>query len=297
MLTWLKRLFGRSQPATAEETAPLSEAEIEAAIAPPSPAIQPLQMMAGSGLSPGRQREHNEDALYMLNTVLAEDNRELPFGIFIVADGMGGHQHGERASAVAARTLARHILQHLYHPFLDYPPASPEASLQEVMSQGILKANQAVLEQVPGGGSTISAVVVVGEQMVIGHVGDSRVTLVHPEGRIETLTRDHSLVQRLVELEQLTPDEAAVHPQRSVLYRALGQSEPFTPDVLIRPFPQHSTVMICSDGLWSVVPEEEIVAILQKELPLPLACAQLVQAANDAGGPDNISVILVKRAR
>lgn len=294
MLTWIKRWFRKSPARSEEETAPLTEAP---AMAPAQPPIAPMQLLAGSGISVGRQRDHNEDALFVMNTVLAEDNREMPFGVFIVADGMGGHQHGEQASAVAARTLARYVLENLYTPFLHYPPASPPESLQEVMQQGILHANQAVLEAVPGGGSTISAVVVLGTQMVIGHVGDSRVCLLHPEGRLETLTRDHSLVQRLVELDQLTPEEAAVHPQRSVLYRALGQAEAFVPDVSIRAFPHRATMLICSDGLWSVVPEERIVSIVRQEPDLAVACSRLVEAANQAGGPDNISVILVRMAQ
>jgi len=291
----IKRLFRKAPSPVEEGTAPLFEsAELTQQ---EEHIIAPAQLVVGSGISVGRQRDHNEDALFVMNTVLAEDNREMPFGVFIVADGMGGHQHGEQASAVATRTLAKYILTHLYEPFLRYPPESPQESLQEVMSQGILRANQAVLDAVPGGGSTISAVMVLGEQMVIGHVGDSRVCLLYPEGRLETLTRDHSLVQRLVELDQLTPEEAAIHPQRSVLYRALGQTETFVPDVLIRSFPQQATVMVCSDGLWSVIEEEQLVSIILEAQDLSVACSRLVEAANQAGGPDNISVILVRKAR
>ncbi len=295
MFERIKRLFRKAPSPVEEGTAPLFEsAELTQQ---EEHIIAPAQLVVGSGISVGRQRDHNEDALFVMNTVLAEDNREMPFGVFIVADGMGGHQHGEQASAVATRTLAKYILTHLYEPFLRYPPESPQESLQEVMSQGILRANQAVLDAVPGGGSTISAVMVLGEQMVIGHVGDSRVCLLYPEGRLETLTRDHSLVQRLVELDQLTPEEAAIHPQRSVLYRALGQTETFVPDVLIRSFPQQATVMVCSDGLWSVIEEEQLVSIILEAQDLSVACSRLVEAANQAGGPDNISVILVRKAR
>ena len=129
--------------------------------------------------------------------------------------------------------------------------------------------------------------------MTIAHVGDSRAYTVSEDGQVEVLTRDHSLVQRLVELGQITDEEAAVHPQKNVLYRALGQGEPFSPDIRTIPTPQHGYLLICSDGLWGVVPEEQIIKIiLESENPQD-ACSALVAAANEAGGPDNITAILV----
>lgn len=296
MFNWFKRLFRKPPPPEREKTAPLTdELDLEELEAPTT--VFPVQFQVGSALSPGRQRDHNEDALLVINTVMADNDREVPFGIFIVADGMGGHQHGEQASAIAARTLARFLLRQLYLGMLQVPPKVPEASLQELMQEGVLQANRTVVEAVPGGGSTLSAVVALGEQMLIGHVGDSRISLLYPERRVEVLTRDHSLVQRLVELDQLTPEEAAIHPQRSVLYRALGQEEGFAPDVLIRPFPPMATLLICSDGLWSVVPDQQILDIVLREPDLTQAAGALVEAANAAGGPDNISVILVRKRR
>ncbi len=109
---------------------------------------------------------------------------------------------------------------------------------------------------------------------------------------MQAVTKDHSLVGRLIELGQITEEEAAVHPQRNVLYRALGQSEPFEPDLDIQTFPRPGHLMICSDGLWGVVPEEEMRRIIMNSPSLPDACQQLTAAANDAGGPDNITVIL-----
>jgi protein phosphatase len=101
------------------------------------------------------------------------------------------------------------------------------------------------------------------------------------------------LVRRLVELGQITEDEAKVHPNRNVLYRALGQSEPFKPDIHTHPLPQPGYMMICSDGLWGVVPDIEIFRIVNSAKNLSMACHDLVEAANAGGGPDNISVILV----
>ena len=111
---------------------------------------------------------------------------------------------------------------------------------------------------------------------------------------MNVLTRNHSLVMRMIELGQLTEEEAAVHPQRNVLYRALGQGEPFLPDVTTFPIPKSHYFLICSDGLWGVVPEEEISQIILSAPNPQVACQLLVNAANDHGGPDNITAILVQ---
>jgi len=105
---------------------------------------------------------------------------------------------------------------------------------------------------------------------------------------------DHSLVRRLIELGQLTEEEAAVHPQRNVLYRALGQTEPFEPEINTMVLPHPGYLLICSDGLWGVVPEAEIFRIVMNAENPSLACHRLVEAANAAGGPDNISVVLLQ---
>jgi len=130
--------------------------------------------------------------------------------------------------------------------------------------------------------------------MIISHVGDSRVYVIDMNGIMRPLTRDHSLVKRLEELGQLTPEEAAIHPQRNVLYRALGQGEPFDPEIITTPLPQPGYLLICSDGLWGVVPNEELGKIIINANTPHQACREMVDAANDAGGPDNITAILVR---
>jgi protein phosphatase len=135
---------------------------------------------------------------------------------------------------------------------------------------------------------------VLGKQMVVGHVGDSRIYVVDMHGNMRPLTRDHSLVKRLEELGQLTPEEAAIHPQRNVLYRALGQGEPFEPEIITAPLPQPGYLLICSDGLWGVVPEEELGQMILSASTPHQACQEMGDAANAAGGPDNITVILVR---
>jgi len=254
----------------------------------------PPQLIVGCGQSPGRQREHNEDALFTLATTFTSDYSNIPFGLFMVADGMGGHQHGELASGIAIRTMAAHIVEKLYTLLLSVKPASPEESLQEIMRNGIQEAHRAIIRATPGGGTTMTAALILGKQLTIAHVGDSRAYLIGSDGDLEMLTRDHSLVKRLVELGQITSDEAAMHPQRNVLYRALGQGEPIDPDLHTTQLPEAGYLLLCSDGLWGVVPEAEIHSIVTHTQNPETACQKLVEAANAAGGPDNISAVLVR---
>jgi protein phosphatase len=168
-----------------------------------------------------------------------------------------------------------------------------DESLQDLMRSAINDAQQAVTQAAPGSGTTLTAALVLGQQMTIGHVGDSRAYAIH-QGGGEPLTRDHSLVKRLEELGQISSKEAAVHPQRNVLYRALGQGEVLEPDIFTAPFPQSGYLLLCSDGLWNVLADSTIFKIVTSARDLQSACQSLVDAANEAGGPDNISVIVVQ---
>lgn len=271
-----------------EATVPLSSK------GPVQKGLNPPQFLTGCGHSIGKQRDHNEDALFTLSSTLLSNEDALPFGLYLVADGMGGHQHGEMASGVAIRAMASHVINRLYSPLFSFTPATQEQTLHEIMETGIQQAHQAILQQAPGGGSTLTGVLVLGDQLTIAHVGDSRAYLFHEDGRLELLTRDHSLVKRLVELGQITTDEAAVHPQRNVLYRALGQGEPIDAEITTAPLPHSGLLLICSDGLWGLVSEDEIVRIVTTYSSPAEACQFLVEAANEAGGPDNITAILVR---
>lgn len=256
--------------------------------------VQPPQLISACAQSIGLQREHNEDALFTLTTTLTSDHNHLPFGLYIVADGMGGHQHGEIASGIAVRSMASFIVERLFLPVLSVKPATPDESLQEIMQAGVQESHRTITKQVPGGGTTLTAVLVLDEQVTIAHVGDSRAYWISPDGSMEALTRDHSLVRRLEELGQITHEEAATHPQRNVLYRALGQGEPIDPDVKTLRLPQGGYLLLCSDGLWGVVPDEEIKRIVTNKTELDEACQALTDAANAAGGPDNITAILIR---
>ncbi|MBI1854612.1 MAG: serine/threonine-protein phosphatase, partial [Chloroflexi bacterium] len=176
------------------------------------------------------------------------------------------------------------------------PTQQPEESLQEIMESAIKESHRIIQKDAPGSGTTVTAALIVGQQVTIGHVGDSRAYAIHPIGRLEQLTRDHSLVKRLEELGHLNKEEAANFPHRNVLIRALGQGEALEVDVFTIPFPQNSTLMLCSDGLWGVVAEQDILRSASEAPNLQRACQNMVAAANLAGGPDNISVILIQMA-
>jgi serine/threonine protein phosphatase PrpC len=154
--------------------------------------------------------------------------------------------------------------------------------LSEVMENATCAANSAVLKIVPDGGTTLTGALVLGEQVILSHVGDSRAYIITGEG-IEQVTRDHSLVQRLKELGQITADEAATHPQRSVLYKAVGQSEGLEVDVISRRLPPGAILLVCSDGLWSLVADSLIYELVRKTTSLQMAGEALVAAANAAG--------------
>jgi serine/threonine protein phosphatase PrpC len=254
-----------------------------------SPHIQ-----VGYGLSPGKQRTHNEDAFFTLTTMFSFNESEMPFGLYVVADGMGGHKNGEIASELAIRTVVGTILTEIYTPLMGLNPEPNELSIREVFYNGIEEANAEIIANSYGGGTTLTAILIIGEQMTIAHVGDSRVYSVDTTGNMEALTRDHSLVKRLQELGQITPEEAAVHPQRNVLYRALGQGEPFEPEIISTARPEDGSLLVCSDGLWSIVGQEGMRAIFKSGVSPQDRCDRLIDAANDAGGPDNISAIVVE---
>ena len=315
MAKFWEKLFGKQEkPDTEADTIPQSPLtaimpvteEVTKPLSPQSSVVLPLegetsrlgldppQLIACCAQSVGRQRDHNEDALFSLTTTMACNGGNIPFGLYIVADGMGGHQHGEIASETGIRAMSEHILTKLYLRLISTDPQPADEPLREILQEGVQLAHEAILENVTGGGTTLTTIVVLSNRMTIAHVGDSRVYSVSINGRMKPLTRDHSLVRRLEELGQLTPEEAAIHPQRNVLYRALGQGEPFEPEIITAPLPQPGYLLVCSDGLWGVVPEERMGEIIKSAPQLSQACQGLVDAANAAGGPDNISAILVR---
>ncbi len=241
----------------------------------------------------GMGRGNNQDSVYGMISASTSSDNVPDVGLFVVADGMGGHQEGERASAITVRVVARYVLNEILVPVLKQEMGDADRpAIADVLRMAVQEANDAVTDAIPEGGTTVTATVIVGDLAYIAHVGDSRAYLITDDG-IEQITRDHSLVQRLIELDHLTPEEAAEHPQRNVLYRAIGQSDVLDVDAITRRLPPRSRLLLCSDGLWNMVSEEAMLETIAQHSDPQTACDQLVQMANARGGPDNITVILV----
>lgn len=252
------------------------------------------QLIVGVAQSVGIQRDHNEDSLFSLTTNLLVDERTINFGLYIIADGMGGHDNGELASRLAVDRLASHVINTLYLPLISSSVDQYDYSLQEVLQAGMLQAHHAIKKETEGGGTTLTAALILGDQVTLIHVGDSRAYYIDPVGDMKLLTRDHSLVKRLEEIGQISSEQAQSDPRRNVLYRAVGQGEPFEPDTTSFHICPGCQLLICSDGLWGVVPDENIATIAGSSIEPQVVCQSLVRAANQAGGPDNISVIIIR---
>lgn len=293
-MNFFRSIFKKKlQAAIDVKTAPLKEEQLRSVNTPAVMRLTPPQCLVGSAQSVGKQRDHNEDALFSFSSVLIDGHSELPFGIFMVADGMGGHLNGELASASAARAFSNYLLTKVYAPFLSQESYIPTESVQELIERAMVEAQNAVIKKAPGGGTTLTCGLALGDQLTIVHVGDSRAYYLYPDGRIKLLTQDHTLVHRLVELGQISETDALTHPQRNMLYRAVGQSDPYRADISTMQIDRPGYLLICSDGLWGLVPERDMLRIVLSNPNPSLVCNKLVEMANEAGGPDNISVILV----
>ncbi|MEB3101236.1 Stp1/IreP family PP2C-type Ser/Thr phosphatase [Ferviditalea candida] len=217
-------------------------------------------------------------------------NRLNGFTLAIVADGMGGHQAGDIASQIAIDTVKRE-LQNIE------PGMSPEECGQRI-ADAVRKANREVFEiassqeQYQGMGTTIVVALVSDELIIIAHIGDSRAYKLDDEFMIQ-LTEDHSLVNELVKSGQISPEEANSHPRRNVLTRALGTDEQVEVDLCIDAWKQEDVLLLCSDGLSSLLDDGQITAILRSGEELQSKANLLVQSALQAGGDDNITVVLL----
>jgi serine/threonine protein phosphatase PrpC len=224
----------------------------------------------------GRQRRANEDSFFARKP------------LFVVADGMGGAQAGEIASGIAVSVFERGLPD---------GPGSPEQRLVGMVGD----ANEQIHDlsvadpEHAGMGTTLTALYVGEEDVAVAHVGDSRL-YVWRDGELRKLTRDHSLVEELVEEGRLTPEEADEHPQRSIITRALGPEHNVQVDSQTFSARDGDVFLVCSDGLTSMVSEAHIAQRLAAGMPLAEAARTLVADANEAGGRDNITVVLVRVA-
>lgn len=257
--------------------------------------VGPSGFQVGLASDPGCVRDHNEDASLAWQCLIAQKGQPPePMGLFIIADGMGGHARGEQASAFAVQFVASHIIRHVCLPLLDDDQGLTEqAPINEILEDSIRLAHQAVSRRLPEAGTTLTMALVLNGEMYIAHVGDSRAYL-GQKGALDCLTQDHSIAARLVEMGQASPEEAAF--QRNILYKALGQGPHIEPDILYHKLEKGRYLLLCCDGLWGKVPEAEMAAIIEAAPTPDAACQNLVARANEYGGEDNISVILVARS-
>ncbi|MBP7146096.1 MAG: Stp1/IreP family PP2C-type Ser/Thr phosphatase [Acidobacteria bacterium] len=227
----------------------------------------------------GRVRPHNEDALLI----------DVSRGLFAVADGMGGHAAGEVASRLAIETIDSLLQQ----------PAGGETDPTARLREAIDEANRRIasqIEQQPeyqGMGTTLVVAVANRDRFWIAHVGDSRAYLVRGE-EIRQLTADHSFVNELVRLGMLSREQAARDPRRNVVTRALGSGAVVVPEIQEQRVQAGDLLLLCSDGLTTMLGDERILSIVRAAPDLETGCEQLVAAANDAGGEDNVTIILAR---
>ncbi|HZS05016.1 MAG TPA: Stp1/IreP family PP2C-type Ser/Thr phosphatase [Blastocatellia bacterium] len=232
----------------------------------------------------GMQRKENQDACGFWRDTISGDH------LLVVADGMGGAACGSAASRLAVRIIQEHF----------FNTAWQQIAINERLAQAIIVANQMVHQeaeanpQCQGMGTTCVVVAISGRYAFLAHVGDSRIYLVR-EQRIARLTRDHSLVQRMLDDGLIEEEEAATHPQKNVLQRAIGPRLDIVPEV--RPEPVElqpgDILVLCTDGLCGLVDDHEIFELAMHNEPQP-ACDGLVNLANERGGPDNITVAICK---
>jgi len=245
-------------------------------------------------VSAGKVRKQNEDSVFCLNTLSLAPDLKAAFGLFIVADGMGGHDNGELASSLAVQAVSSSLQQQLFTPMQQGHKVPGAEEVEQAVRAAAQAAQEAVLHGAPGGGTTLSAAVVINNLLCFAHVGDSRIYLYSQKTGLQALTKDHTIVRRLVDLGQISAKDAQSNPLRNQLYRAVGQSEAFRADLGIRELDAACTLLLCSDGLWGLVSEEFLLKTLEKGQSAQASARALVDAANKAGGTDNISVIFVE---
>jgi len=259
---------------------------------PAMPAVFPLdgaRLRFSGDTDVGRKRNHNEDNLY-----LPVEER-----LAIVADGMGGHASGEVASQLAVDTVVEYFKATQENAPLTWPFKVDRGSNQEVnrLVVGIKLANQKIVEAAQkhsdqrGMGTTIVAAFFMDDNVIIGHVGDSRVYRLR-DGELAQLTEDHSLVNDYIRMKRMTDEEAAAFPHKNVIVRALGMKETVQVDVHEEKPRVGDCYLLCSDGLSGMVSDPQMKDILLGEPDLDKAVQKLIDAANANGGIDNITVVL-----
>lgn len=283
-----------TRPATVSRAAPMS-----------SPARPPVAeatkkraaARVGVGWNRGIRRRHapNEDGVAAIQGTCTYKNHIVPFDLFLVADGMGGHADGQEASRIAIKVMTQVVLQSIM-----VSDELADSSFIEVLINGVQQANLAIWkrnrEQSSDMGTTLTAALVAGPKAYVVNVGDSRTYLFRPVVGLSAVTRDHSLVARLVASGAISPEEIYTYPGRNVIERSLGNSQHVKADSFIVTLSRGDWLLLCSDGLWEMVRDPQIERIMQGESDPTRMSDLLIQAALKGGGADNVSVIVAQVA-
>lgn len=254
-----------------------------------------LSLTVGYLTDPGIKRKHkpNEDSLFAMQGKGTNDAQSQELGLFVVADGMGGHANGQDASRMAIQTIIDYIL-----PQISEKEQLGGEALSKLLRDGVQRANQAVhqhnLEERADMGTTMTTALVFGSTAYIANVGDSRTYLYREPDGLTKITHDHSVVASLVEAGIIQPDDIYTHPKRNQIYRSLGEKPVVDIDSFIVPLKPNDKLLLCSDGLWDMVRDPEIQRLMGDSTTDPSIIGQkLIQAALNGGGEDNVSVIVV----
>lgn len=237
-------------------------------------------MRVGSLTDIGKVREINQDSFAV----------DMDHGLFIVADGMGGHAAGEKASQTAVQIITERLGGSVN--------ASSNGQLLDALQTAIQDANREIINasmedsSMRGMGTTATVIVTKSNQIYVGHVGDSRAYLIRNR-RIDQITEDHSIVAQLVRARAITPQEAARHPYRNVITRCLGMQVEVEADTQQRELKQGDRLLICSDGLSGLVSDDEMLQMVTTSEDPQKTCVDLVNLALERGGSDNITVVLI----
>lgn len=252
-----------------------------------------MKIRAAGKTDVGQVRQNNEDSYYIEESI----------GLFVVADGMGGHASGEVASRMAVDVIRDYYKSAGGSKPVQIGPYQKDLSeVSNRLASAIRLANMAVYEsstrqpELQGMGTTVVAAQVDGKRLSIAHIGDSRLYLVRA-GNIEQLTDDHSIVYEQIKRELITKEEAARSEMRNILTRALGTDNDVEVDLAEMTLVQDDILLLCSDGLSGMVDEETMLAVMTANSDPALACEKLVALANENGGKDNITVVIARSER
>lgn len=243
----------------------------------------PFTLEVAQRTDTGRKRENNEDNLI---SVVPENHQLLQSrgALFVVSDGMGGHELGERASELTVQNVR------------DYYYQATQADISATLREAIEQANRAICQEGETRGKGMGATCVVAvlreQTLYVANVGDSRVYVLH-EGQLRQVTRDHSLVAQLVERGEITPAEARTHEKRNVIYRSLGAWSEVEVDLFTESVQEGDTLILCTDGLCGVINDEEMRTIVEQHDPTE-SVQRLIARTNEEGGPDNVTAIVVR---